>query len=69
MTKYEEIAYRENYLCVVKDVKPNRMNQKIPKWLRKVYSPLGALVYVGDCSYNHHLCEWAWSKEDGIVIN
>src|SRR5450759_1145705 len=69
MEKDEEIAYRENYLSVVKDSKPNHMNQNIPKWLRKMYSPLGALVYVGDNSYNHHLCEWAWSKEDSIVIN
>jgi hypothetical protein len=69
MTKNEEIAYWENYLYVVKDSKPKHMNQPIAKGLQKMYSPLGALVYVGDCSYNHHLCEWAWSKEDGIVIN
>lgn len=69
MTKNEEIAYREDYLHVVKDSKDKHLNQTIAKGLRKMYSPLGALVYVGDSSYNHHLCEWAWSKEDGIVIN
>ena len=34
-----------------------------------MYSPLGALVYVADSSYNCHVCELAWSKDDGIVIN
>lgn len=69
MTNDEEISYLENYLHVVKDSKPKHMNQTIAKGLRKIFSPLGALVYVADGSYNHHVCEWAWSKQDGIVIN
>lgn len=64
--------YEEQYLYVVKntkqDTKAKFLHRNSGPGLCKMYSPLGALIYVYIGTYNHHICDYAWSKYDGIAV-
>jgi hypothetical protein len=70
-TKTKPNNYEEDFLLVVK-VPTNEMEDLVdPKTqvkLTRMFSPLGAVVYVYLGSYNHHVCEYAWSRHDGIEV-